>query len=253
MSLRGDFESEEDGIGLSWRGDAKETLSDFTIEVSANDGSDVAISCFHVHRCLLGAGKQACKYFTRLFSVRSGAQLAEDHASLLKLSLSQSEVVSFPVFLDFIYGETLEVTTSTAPALLHMASYFGCKALHESIIPFIENDMTKSNAPIYFSGAEEFGLTKLSEKALEMCHGILAGADLQELAKLEAGLLARVIQSAAVHQSQSDADPTIVFENGKLPANNFLECCKCKRGFSQGWQCQACKYTIQAFPSRPGL
>jgi hypothetical protein len=243
----GEF-AEVEVVPLSWRGDPSETLSDFTIDV-ISDGKPS--TRYPVHRCLLAVGERACQYFARLFSPRSGIQLAEVNDGCLKLPLSDAEAEAFPVFLDFVYGGELSLTRSSAPAMLHMASYLGCKALHDSTVDFIGNDITPSTAPLYLTGAENFGLGELTQAALELCNKNLELADIEEISKLEPDLMIRVIQTAAAanreHASAAQARAQATgFSFGAfavLPPGCSLQCCKCTRTFTSGWQCSICKYT----------
>jgi len=194
---------------------------------------------------VLAVGGRAGQYFTRLFSPRTGTQLAEVNEACLKLPLSVAEADAFPAFLDFMYGGELAVTRSSVHAMLHMASYFGCKALHESTIPFVEEDMTPSTAAIYLTGSESFGQEELFQSALELCNKSLELADIEEISKLEPSLMVRVIQSAAAANKEREQNTGLIsisFSNGTLPKGCSLKCCKCSGSFTHGWQCDTCKY-----------
>ena len=106
---------------LSWRDSPHSSLSDYRLEI-LEEGAITAT--YHVHRYKLAAGRNACDYFCKLFS-RGEARFSECTVGVSQIELPSAASAAFPQFLDFIYGMSLEATSWSAVALLHLANYFG--------------------------------------------------------------------------------------------------------------------------------
>lgn len=152
---------------LSWRMDAEESLSDWTIEVN---GSDV----YHVHRSFLAAGKRSSLYFERLFQSR----MSETSNSLSRIDLESSAAHAVPAMLDFMYYHQAEIkaTTYTAVALRYLANYFEIEELFESVNRFVQSDFNSSTAVTYLVEASLYNDSKILDAA-----GVLCGEHFGEL------------------------------------------------------------------------
>lgn len=154
--MYGDGDSE--ATLLSWRGDAEETHSDWTIVI--NDEST-----YHVHKNILAVGAHCCMYFKTLFA--TNVAVSEQHDATSRITLENTDqAAAFPIFLDFVYStkDTLEhVTTRNAVALRSLARYFRCPALIHRVNAFIESNLNTSNAITYLEKAHESHDVKLEE------------------------------------------------------------------------------------------
>ena len=63
----------------------------------------------------------------------------------------------------------LHATTATATALLYLADYCGCRALHEATVAFMQTDLRWEVAIQYLAEAELYSLEKVSAAALKLC------------------------------------------------------------------------------------
>jgi BTB/POZ domain len=152
---------------LSWRMDATESLSDWTLEIN---GTDV----YHVHKSFLAAGKRSSLYFERLFQ----SKMSETSLSLSRIDLESSAAHAVPAMLDFMYYHNAEIkaTTYTAVALRYLANYFEMEELFESVNRFIQHDFGPSTALSYLVEASLYNDAKISDAA-----GITCGQHFGEL------------------------------------------------------------------------
>ena len=152
---------------LSWRMDAAESLSDWTIEIN---GSDV----YHVHKSFLAAGKRSSLYFERLFQ----SNMSENSNSLSKIDLESSAAHAVPAMLDFMYyhNSDIKATTYTAVALRYLANYFEIEELFESVNRFVQQDFNSSTAITYLVEASLYNDSKILDAA-----GVLCGEHFGEL------------------------------------------------------------------------
>jgi len=161
----GGVDGEEAEPELSWRLDPEVSLSDWLIKVKDENGT----KDYHVHRAMLATGPRKCQYFVRLFrGAASGMRETAQRTS--SLELLPSAATAFPVFLDYAYTGDLKATTELACALLHLADYLGCRALHIAAQTFIREDLSDKveGAPAYFGEAQLYQLEKVAELALNL-------------------------------------------------------------------------------------
>lgn len=182
----------EDGSGeaLSWRQDPSASFSDWTVHVKGKSSEAVG-TAYHVHRTMLAIGPRRSQYFVRL--TQGGASAMGDGiARASTLELEPSSIEAFPVYLDFVYTGALNATTATATALLYLADYLGCRALHDATVAFMQTDLRWEVAIQYLVEAELYSLEKVSAAALKLCAQHFGEFD-QNLYTLRPTLFAKVV------------------------------------------------------------
>lgn len=155
---------------LNWRQDPAVSLSDWQINVKEESAAGASPKTYHVHRNMLATGPRQSEYFVQLF--RGGANsMREGSQRVSNLELKPTAASAFPLFLDFAYTGELAATTELACALLHLADYLGCRALHAETSQYIRDDLKKklSACTYFFTEAKLYGLDNLSKLAFKMC------------------------------------------------------------------------------------
>ena len=176
---------------LSWRQDKTQSFSDWTIVVKHDGGDDTT---FHVHKTMLAAGLRPSSYFVRCFN----SSMAESASSTTTLTLQQSSAAAFPIYLDFAYTGELNATSATACALLHLADYLGCRALHEATIKFAKVDLSKTTCAVYLREASLYRLEKAEAAAFKLCSSHFKDLDIDEsLSELSPELFLKVLRDNA--------------------------------------------------------
>ena len=97
---------------------------------------------------------------------RSGTGMREGQNRTSRLQLEDSAAAAFPTYLDYAYTGELHAQSASATALLHLASYLRCRALHSAVTEFMQDDLDESSAALYFAEAELYSLEKVTEAAL---------------------------------------------------------------------------------------
>ena len=182
---------EEDGEHpLSWRDDPEKSLSDWTIIIAKADQSN---STYHVHKAILAAGARSSDYFKSVFrGAGSGMREGDDRTSRLELENSAAD--AFPAYLDFAYfGGKLFAHTESATALLHLANYLRCRALHNAVTEFMQGNLNGDTAALYLAEAELYSLDKVSAVALPLCAAALPTARPELVLALPPPLFQRVV------------------------------------------------------------
>ena len=177
---------------LSWRQDKTQSFSDWTIVVK-QDGGD-GENFYNVHKTMLAAGLRPSSYFVRCFN----SSMVESASSTTTLTLQQSSAAAFPIYLDFAYTGELNATSATACALLHLADYLGCRALHEATITFAKVDLSKTTCAVYLREASLYRLEKAEAAAFKLCSSHFKDLDIDEsLSELSPELFLKVIRDNA--------------------------------------------------------
>ena len=74
-----------------------------------------------------------------------------------------------PLFLDYIYGSKLELTTENAPPLRYLSNRFDVRDLHDAIHKsFLPRDLELSTAPRYCAAADQLKDYELRDRALRI-------------------------------------------------------------------------------------
>ena len=175
--------SEDVPVPLSWRQDPTTSLSDWTLIIASASDGGALLAEYHVHRAILGTGPRVCEYFSRLFR----SAMCEASVCTSQLDLEPSAAAAVPLLLDFLYSGVLAATTQTAAALMHLASYLGCRSLHAAVVTFMQRDLTWRTAPVYLREGSLYSLEKVCGVARGLCatHRHQLGEGLLELPPAE--------------------------------------------------------------------
>lgn len=140
-------------VRLDWR--TENCLSDWTIEVRT---PGKASRLYHVHRCMLAVQSE---YFAGL--------LAEGEGRTSMIDLKQDAAENFPLLLDYIYRQELDVCTENATALHHLAQYFGIKPMVWEVQQFLMNDIQFENCARYYEQAVIFHDRMVQDAVRNLC------------------------------------------------------------------------------------
>ncbi|CAB9512037.1 nervous system development [Seminavis robusta] len=128
---------------LKWRGDPDKTYSDWKIEVVRSDdlkedGSELKVVTYHVHKATLACGDRKSEYFDRLF--QNGDKFPEGQQSTSRIELHLMAAKAFPDMLDYLYDHSkeLNISTGTAASLYHLGEYFEIHQLKCDALEFIK-------------------------------------------------------------------------------------------------------------------
>ena len=156
----------EDTKPLSWRDDADESLSDWTIVATTPLGD---VRTYSVHKAVIGAGERKCLYFGALFHT----DCREHSMETSNISLQgPEELDALEIMLDFLYSGILTIPGDDGPnvvILRHLAFYFQCKSFMTEINKFIEQDLTADRAPWYLMEATKYRDERLVASGLTIC------------------------------------------------------------------------------------
>mmetsp|Transcript_26677 Transcript_26677/g.63604 ORF Transcript_26677/g.63604 Transcript_26677/m.63604 type:complete len:1359 (+) Transcript_26677:15-4091(+) len=163
---------------LSWRLDALNSYSDWSIRVKHrnNPSGDV----YHVHRHVLSIGDHRSDFFAKQFLQSKN----DDGPTLSKLpstnkqgwttvELDHMAASEFPQMLDFIYSPSpsrkLKVSRSSSVALRFLSRVFEVPALSKRVLYFIESDLSLSNVLTYIHAADSFEDERVIGMAARLC------------------------------------------------------------------------------------
>ncbi|KAL3801136.1 hypothetical protein ACHAW5_011084 [Stephanodiscus triporus] len=100
-----------------------------------------------------------------------------------------------PVFLDYVYGSSLRLTTSNAPPLRYLSNRFDCRDLHREVTSvFIPRDLTLGAAPRYCAMADELKDYELRDRAIRMMAERFEKIRVDTLRCMEPRLMRRLLQ-----------------------------------------------------------
>lgn len=93
------------------------------------EGEEKPVAVYHVHQRDLSVGLRSCDYFASLF--QSGFREGGEQTTTLELNETAAKV--FAEFLDFIYGEDIEIDKDSLIGLASLADYFQNACLAEYV------------------------------------------------------------------------------------------------------------------------
>ena len=114
---------------LDWRQNPNISLSDWTVVVY--DGKESAV--YHIHKSEVGHGPRRSKFLAAKFDEDEHADVTDPNTEVY---LPSRVAALFPEFLDYVYSDTLQLTTRNVLALKHLANHFDVRALY-NIWPII--------------------------------------------------------------------------------------------------------------------
>jgi hypothetical protein len=161
LDLGGSFEPDPSSSSqpktLTWRRDPEDSFSDWTIVVNQKSGVECEAeveqppATYHIHKNIVGAGRRSSEYFRKVFQNK---ELEESKTSTTILELETSAARAFPDMLDFIYTQKIVcLSSNSAVAVRHLASYFCVPTLFQHTNKFIQKDVGTSNIHVYLKEA----------------------------------------------------------------------------------------------------
>ncbi|CAB9529651.1 nervous system development [Seminavis robusta] len=158
ISEEGPPPSKDKNPGQTWRGDPKETFSDWKIIVVSKtpDSEEAQATTYHVHKFMLTCGGRNSKYFAKLF--QNTSNFREGESCTTQLELDPLAMTAFPALLDYLYDEykPLHIDTKTATALHYLGEYLDIHRLRWDALQFCKKNLSLDNADIYYEHAMTF-------------------------------------------------------------------------------------------------
>jgi hypothetical protein len=205
------FSDHEIDKPLTWRGDPKETLSDWTVVVCYYDGGDDVEQTFHVHKSILGASQRKSSWFASLFRSQTASANAD---SLSRITFDVPVIEHFATALDFMYFGTLSIDTTNAVALRFLANYFAIRSLMAAANEYIKNDLNGDTAVDYVLEASKLKDIRLVSGAKLACCKLFSEIDKAAFEALPPPLFEAIICSP-------DLKPTNLYDVS-LTISNYL-------------------------------
>jgi len=183
-------------VTLDWRSDPFISMSDLTLVIY--DGSTQGGVYYHVHTLLLAYGGRKSGFIAEQIknssnrisnknnssmsvnnkkssgiyrqesdnSARSQNSNAEYKVDIYLPTLASQHI---PLFLDYIYGSTLKLTTQTASSLRYLSNRFDVRDLHKEITTkFIPSDLEINTASIYCIHSDILKDFELRDKSIRI-------------------------------------------------------------------------------------
>lgn len=177
----------EGAVSLDWRADPFLSMSDLTLVVYDGSGSIP----YHVHTLLLAYGGRKSGFVAEQIKgpqnkARAGSKQNNTHSiqrqnsnhSHGNNSNADHKVDIFvpalaarhvPLFLDYVYGSSLKITTATAPSLRYLSNRLDCRDLHKEVtMRFIPQDLELNTAPQYCTMADELKDFEMRDKSIRL-------------------------------------------------------------------------------------
>mmetsp|Transcript_20723 Transcript_20723/g.37411 ORF Transcript_20723/g.37411 Transcript_20723/m.37411 type:complete len:577 (+) Transcript_20723:45-1775(+) len=177
----------EGSVTLDWRADPFVSMSDLTLVVYDGSGGIP----YHVHTLLLAYGGRKSGFVaeqikgqqnkTKSSSKTSNRSIQRQnsynsHGSNISNADHKVDIYvpplaarHMPLFLDYIYGSTLKLTTATAPPLRYLSNRFDCRDLHKEVTSrFIPQDLELSTAAQYCTMADELKDFEMRDKSIRI-------------------------------------------------------------------------------------
>jgi BTB/POZ domain len=248
FDLDGDEElrqsNSNDGPTLTWRGDPKVTLSDWTIMIVTNE---LQTCTYNVHKSVLCFGSRQSKFFARTMlnnsPKRSRKQGYSTTAPCTKVELNQRDADNFPIVLDYIYApnnsmssagtvitaaSTLtspsllpsstddtdcshsnagveDINTANAVSLRFLARQFEVDSLTIAVNRFIQKDLSFRTGPTYLLRAYEYKDDRLLESAQRLCADNFEQLDMRALLKLPINLFRIMVKSLESYEEDNQS------------------------------------------------
>lgn len=220
---------------LTWRGDGKETLSDWTIVVVTQE---LQTFTYNVHKSVICFGTRQSKYFARIMldkSASDGKRSKRKGVPTTKVELDQRDAENFPILLDYMYapchsisstgtiatanstmssaslmpvltddtGDSLGsinsvmeyISTDKAVSLRYLARRFEVESFTLVVNRFIQRDLNFKTGPVYLSKASEYNDKRLMASAQRLCAENIEQVSSKALLKLPLHLFRVVVKS----------------------------------------------------------
>ena len=210
-------------VTLDWRSDPFISMSDLTLVIY--DGSTQGGVYYHVHTLLLayggrksgfiaeqiknssnrisnknnnsGVGVSSSKKSSGIYrqesdnSARSQNSNAEYKVDIYLPTLASQHI---PLFLDYIYGSQLKLTTQTASSLRYLSNRFDVRELHKEITTkFIPSDLEINTASIYCIHSDILKDFELRDKSIRIIAEKFGSVNVKLLKDIEPKLMRSII------------------------------------------------------------
>ena len=176
-----------DDVQLDWRADADESMSDLTLVIYDGSGG----TPYHVHTLLLAFGGRRSNFVAEQLKQQQKKNAKEYKIEIYVPPLA---AVRMPAFLDYIYGDTVDLHTESAPPLRYLSNRFDVRELHAQISKFLLVDLELSTAPKYCMAADTLKDYELRDKSLRIMAERMERMDCNYLKELSPRLVRSLVQ-----------------------------------------------------------
>lgn len=173
---------------LDWRQNPNISLSDWTVVVY--DGKESAV--YHIHKSEVGLGPRRSKFLTAKFDEDEHADVTDPNTEVY---LPSRVAALFPEFLDYVYSDTLQLTTRNVLALKHLANHFDVRALYKKTDSFVQSDLNLKTAPTYCTEADLVLDEDVQKKAVQIMAENFGRMDMTVITQLPAKMFKEVLSS----------------------------------------------------------
>ena len=186
----------EGAVTLDWRLDPFVSMSDLTLLIY--DGSGNRAVPYYVHTLLLVHGGRKSGFVADQINLQQNGKRSHSNASndyKIEVHVPPLAAKFMPVFLDYIYGEQLKITTSNAPPLRYLANRFDLRDLYKEIsTKFIPADLEIGTAPIYCTLADELKDFDLRDRAIKIMAERMDKLNVNSIKNLSPKLMRSLVQ-----------------------------------------------------------
>ena len=173
---------------LDWRQNPNISLSDWTVVVY--DGKESAV--YHIHKSEVGLGPRRSKFLAAKFDEDEHADVTDPNTEVY---LPSRVAALFPEFLDYVYSDTLQLTTRNVLALKHLANHFDVRALYKKTDSFVQSDLNLKTAPTYCTEADLVLDEDVQKKAVQIMAENFGRMDMTVITQLPAKMFKEVLSS----------------------------------------------------------
>ena len=221
---------QNESVTLDWRADPFVSLSDLTLVVYDGSGGVP----YHVHTLLMAYGGRKSNFVLEQIKnqssrvrkrvggsqTRGGGRADSDSNSTSSGPQSQQQQQAMnrqhsdsaeyqvdiyvpslaarymPLFLDYIYGSTLQLTTDNAPPLRYLSNRFDVRDLHREVNSrFITRDLEPGTAAKYCAMADELKDYELRDRSVRLLAERFDGVNVSTMGQLNPRLMRSLVQS----------------------------------------------------------
>ncbi|KAL7440728.1 hypothetical protein ACHAXH_004297 [Discostella pseudostelligera] len=253
----------EGGVKLNWRVDPFMSMSDLSLVVfdgradSGTKGSSGGIA-YHVHTLTLAYGGRKSGFVAdqikmqqknpssnnnstgrgssnrrgsttssismhRQGSTNSNESNNSNASYKVDIFLPPLAARHMPLFLDYVYGSSLKLTTANAPPLRYLSNKFDCRDLHKEISSkFIPQDLEIGTAPQYCMMADELKDFELRDKSIRIMAERFDKINVNALKWMNPSIMRSLLQYERLECGSSDKLSEIVAQYLRLRDDDTL-------------------------------
>jgi hypothetical protein len=187
----------EGAVTLDWRVDPFTSMSDLTLLVY--DGSGSGGVPYYVHTLLLVHGGRKSGFVADQMKLQKSRKRSQNNCSTgdykIEIYLPPLAAKFVPIFLDYVYGEQLKITTSSAPPLRYLANRFDIRGLYQEIsTKFIPADLEIGTAPTYCTLADQLKDYELRDRAVKIIAERMEKLNVNSIKSLSPRLMRSLVQ-----------------------------------------------------------